>query len=262
MGTFLLVAGEENVVCIHHWCPEWKEALADGENLGFVHDEEDPSASCASADSIHFKIAATSFVCHQEGNLEPCQSCVDGECRSHACFQASCDTSYCVEDAAGEAMCTDQSPCSSISCEHGCLFGKCLQSAAARGPDDDGDGYSRLADCDDDDADVHPGAMEVFGNDKDDDCDGVVDGSVGSVGQRDGGVDFDPGSLTGNSPNRGDGGPGGGEASPTSGTESDGGCGCRLIGGGGRAPSAAASLGLLAAAALARRRRRSDELAL
>lgn len=45
-----------------------------------------------------------------------------------------------------------------------------------RTTDDDLDGYSNLdGDCDDEDAAVYPGAIEVC-NDKDDDCNGMVDG--------------------------------------------------------------------------------------
>ena len=45
--------------------------------------------------------------------------------------------------------------------------------------DADGDGYPSVAtggtDCDDDDASVHPGVTEVYGDGKDNDCNGVVD---------------------------------------------------------------------------------------
>ena len=41
--------------------------------------------------------------------------------------------------------------------------------------DADGDGYNSDVDCDDSDANVNPGAAEVPNNDKDDNCDGVLD---------------------------------------------------------------------------------------
>ena len=82
VGTFLLVAGEENVVCIHHWCPEWRKALDAGTDLGFVHDPANPGANCKTADSIHFKIAATALVCKQQAYL---QACAGGCSASPAC---------------------------------------------------------------------------------------------------------------------------------------------------------------------------------
>ena len=51
---------------------------------------------------------------------------------------------------------------------------------ACLGPDRDGDGFPRDQDCDDDAADVHPGAEELC-NRRDDDCDGVVDEDAGEA---------------------------------------------------------------------------------
>ena len=52
-------------------------------------------------------------------------------------------------------------------------------------PDNDGDGWAATDDCDDDNADVYPGAPELC-NDIDDNCDAVVDEDVTSTFFRDG----------------------------------------------------------------------------
>jgi hypothetical protein len=52
-------------------------------------------------------------------------------------------------------------------------------TAVTSGPqvDDDGDGYSPPADCDDNDAEINPGASEVIGDGIDNNCDGQIDES-------------------------------------------------------------------------------------
>lgn len=52
------------------------------------------------------------------------------------------------------------------------------------GLDEDGDGYTTPADCDDSDPDVHPGATEVC-NGIDDNCDGSIDEGVSTTYYRD-----------------------------------------------------------------------------
>jgi hypothetical protein len=54
------------------------------------------------------------------------------------------------------------------------LSGGCLSSGSAGSPDVDGDGFNAPSDCDDRDADVHPGADEVCDG-IDNDCDTVTD---------------------------------------------------------------------------------------
>jgi hypothetical protein len=48
--------------------------------------------------------------------------------------------------------------------------------------DADGDGYNEKIDCDDQDANTYPGASEIAGNSKDDDCDGVTDEETVAAG--------------------------------------------------------------------------------
>jgi hypothetical protein len=110
-----------------------------------------------------------------------------------------------------------------------------VSTAGGPGPDNDADddGYDDGEDCDDTNAEVHPGATEVCDDAIDDDCDKSVDEDCGGDDDGDG-----------------DAGGGGddGDASDSSG-EDDSGCGC----GGGR--GAPAIVVMLAIAAVGRRSR-------
>ncbi len=236
MGTFLLVAGEENVICIHHWCPEWAAEMANGNDLGHIN------AGCSSADSIHFKIAATALVCKQEGYIQACAGgCENGECLPHPCFEANCPE-FCIMGPNNEAQCVDYNPCLNMHCEHGCLYGLCLQGPGAFGDDEDGDGYTNLADCNDHNDEAFPGASEDCDNGIDDDCNGLID-------------DCGPGTSFG-----GD-GPGAGSSTTGAGAnganpDSEGSCACTVVGGPRDAAFGLALLGFGFAVTRLRRRTR------
>lgn len=189
MGTFLLVAGEPNRICINHWCPEWRAEFDAGTDYGFVVN------GCNGIESIHFKVDATAIACEDERTLQACSfGCASGECLPDPCDAADCPA-YCMD-----GVCSDANPCRGVSCEHGCHNGRCLQNRHARGPDADGDGFSELADCDDTNIEVHPDRLELCGNLVDDNCDGRIDedGCMGTSGS-DAGLDTDsgPGTDTG-----------------------------------------------------------------
>jgi hypothetical protein len=140
-----------------------------------------------------------------------------------------------------DGVCLDDNPCADVTCEHGCVRGRCLQNRHARGPDADGDGYPELADCDDDDPGAYPGHVEVCGNGRDDNCDGWSDERpCTEASELDGGA----------------GGGGGGGGSGGSG-EDDGGCGCEVPGARGSVPARGAWTVLFIAVpfVIARRRR-------
>jgi hypothetical protein len=168
MGTFLLVAGEKNKICLYHWCPVWlEEKQKSGTDLGFVTND------CKGVNSVHFKIDANAIACEENETLKPCTwGCENGKCLPDPCLAKKCPA-YCKD-----GVCLEENPCAGKACKHGCKNGYCLQPKSAPGPDNDGDGYPYTADCDDNDAGVNPGQPEICGNKKDDNCDGFVDESA------------------------------------------------------------------------------------
>jgi MYXO-CTERM domain-containing protein len=179
------------------------------------------------------------------------------------CESTQCDK-YCKD---GE--CLDDNPCLDVTCTHGCVRGRCLQPPHARGPDEDGDGFADVADCDDDNPTAHPRHRELCGNGIDDNCDGVADeplcvdpdadldgGRTGSAGRGAGagsgaaGAGRDAGAAGAGSTLDGgmvDGGSGG---------QDDDGCGCHVVGRS-RTSSPAVWLAAFAGVWLLRRRRRN-----
>ncbi len=88
------------------------------------------------------------------------------------------DGDVCTDDSCNEAQ---------DRCDH--VFDRGNDPACAiRCPDADGDGYSAIptgcgpVDCDDTDPAVHPGAVEICDNDRDDNCDGKIDAADAACG--------------------------------------------------------------------------------
>jgi hypothetical protein len=97
--------------------------------------------------------------------------CVDGACVDQ------CENVVCPEGTVcSEGACTTVDPCADVVCSNPgevCQGGECVQGAL----DSDADGFVAADDCDDLDAERHPGADEQC-NGLDDDCDGAVDEDV------------------------------------------------------------------------------------
>ncbi len=234
MGTFLLVADEPNRICINHWCPEWQAEIAAGRDFGFVVD------GCRGVNSIHFRVDASAIACEDQQTLQPCSfGCAGGACLPDPCDALACPR-FCHN-----GMCVDDNPCAGLRCDHGCKRGMCLQNRHARGPDMDGDGFADVADCDDNNAEVHPDRIELCSNGVDDDCDGFADNLPCTTTGGDAGTVVDAGTVadTGTAGTL-DARPGGTPVSP--------GCGCRI----GTRSSPWGAL-LLPLALLWRRRRRA-----
>ncbi len=214
MGTFLLVEGEDNRICLRHWCPEYLELVEQGEDPGFV------TGGCTgSPNSIHFRIDENAIACEEDTMLMNCSfGCEDGVCLPDPCDAMDCPQ-YCQN---GECVFDD--PCQDLDCAHGCKNGRCLQPPSAPGPDGDGDGYPFAADCDDAKASINPGQSEICGNGLDDDCDGVVD-EPGCTGDQGPGAGPTNGGFAGSGVSADGGLPAkGGNASGGD----DTGCGCRM----------------------------------
>ncbi|HJL00088.1 MAG TPA: MYXO-CTERM sorting domain-containing protein [Polyangiaceae bacterium LLY-WYZ-15_(1-7)] len=175
LGTFYLKAGEPNRLCLHHWCPAWRDAIASGGDPGFV------TADCSSIDSVHVRIEGRAFLCPSDELHECSFGCDDAGCLPDPCDGMSCPGAACRD-----GMCLDDDPCESMSCEHGCRYGRCLDEARTGRIDRDRDGFGLADDCDDTDAWVRPGAPERCDG-KDDDCDGRLDESCTGGGGRAGG---------------------------------------------------------------------------
>jgi hypothetical protein len=118
----------------------------------------------------------------QNGSCLPTDCTIDADCSDgNPCTTETCNNDMMCEST-GAKDCDDGDECTADSCvssvEDGCV-NTCI--------DNDGDGFVSESltcaegsdctggDCNDEDPDVNPDAVELCGNDTDDDCDGMID---------------------------------------------------------------------------------------
>ncbi len=124
-------------------------------------------------------------------------------CQNSACAMGVCDAGFadcnstnadgCEVDTAGDAE-------NCGTCGHACSQGQVCTGGSCVCQDADGDNAGSEpcgADCDDDDATVHPGADEVCDDNIDNDCDGLTDEDCGQIGGGGCGCSSEGGAFSG-----------------------------------------------------------------
>jgi hypothetical protein len=166
LGTFFLEQGR-NELCMNLWCDTWERLRGDATSPGFISETPCEGANSASLLGDHLLAVPDEGSLHQcSGGCEPSEG---------TCLPAPCETMSCSV-ACKDGNCVDDPPCADKTCRWGCQHGLCLEGPRAQGPDEDGDGYAAIADCDDERADVSPSCTEACDDDMaDEDCDGLVD---------------------------------------------------------------------------------------
>jgi hypothetical protein len=110
------------------------------------------------------------FAADPEGCLTTCmqaQTTLSTTCIGCFALQVECATSNCFFDCAFGAA-EDCADCIATNCLDG--FNSCAGIV-----DVDGDGFTTLNDCDDNNADINPGALEIWYDGIDQNCDGLND---------------------------------------------------------------------------------------
>jgi MYXO-CTERM domain-containing protein len=145
---------------------------------GFGDCDEDPQNGCEqslTSDPAHCGACGRACSFPHAG-----ASCQAGQCRLGACDQGFDNCDQVPENGCEVELATDVLNCG--ACGHACQTGQtCVAGQCQAGgcPDQDEDGYADRVcggnDCDDQDPAVNPGAVEVCGNARDDNCDGQTD---------------------------------------------------------------------------------------